>query len=242
MSSFSCISKTKFQLPNSILNKIQGLDPVSFDRNDKLARNPIYRQLNKLVVSGIPIKIKIKITDPDTKQTVEIDPPTLNKLRERYLVLKEQWNTGYSPFKEQELPASMQKEVIDYLPSSLQKLKPHVAIQSKMAIDGIVAPHRDHYRTASLFLLLEGNEEQTVWWNKTDDFEEFDYFRFADVTKISKIHTEIIEKNTWYVFDNYTYHSVHPGTQVGRRTALCIEFNTLSADELYKEINDIREM
>lgn len=238
MNSFSCLAKTNFQIPNQIINQLLQLDPIDFDSTSTLARNPIYRQLNVMVVHDHTIDSPIVLTDVTTGEAVKVTPELLHKLKDRYRLLRKEWNIPYVPFREQDLPVELQETIKSFLPIDLQNLNPRVAIQSKFEKVGVIAPHQDHYRTACLFYLLQGNQEETVWWEKTEEFEEYDFFRFADVTKIKKLHSEIIQEGNWYVFDNQVWHSVHPSEITGRRTAVCIEFNNLSASELYKIIEN----
>lgn len=232
------ITPVNFHLPHKLIWQIHKQTTVSFSDSDDKVRNPIYRQLNKMVMQNIQISEPIELIDQELNQSFTVTPEALIRMRNRYTNTIKEWNMNYA-FREQELPNDLQQQVKSHLPIDLQKLDPKVAMQSKKGVDGILAPHRDHARTASLFFLLESNNEETVWWEKTEDFEEFDFFRFADITKIKRAHSEIIKRHQWYIFNNVEYHSVHPtGPVQGARTTLCIEFNGVSADELYNIINN----
>ena len=237
MHAFAYIAKTSFRLPSNIIDQILKIDPISFDPTDTKSRTPIYRQLNKMVIDNLKISSPINLHDFDRNETLLITQELLDKLQERYQIIRKNWNISYSPFKEQEVPHTIQKQIIACLPHELQSHNPCVVIQSKFEQNGIVPPHKDHYRSASLFFLITGNQEETIWWEKIANFEEYSFFRFADVTKIKKAHTEILEEKCWYVFDQASWHSVHPGALIGRRTAICIEFNNLDAGKLYSCIN-----
>ncbi|MFZ4600299.1 MAG: hypothetical protein ACOYNN_16795 [Terrimicrobiaceae bacterium] len=228
---------TDFHLPFKLIWQLHKETQVSFSNDDTENRNPIYKQLNQMVVQNVTLDQPIQLVNQ--LEILTVTPDLLEKLKQRYQTLVREWSVNYAPFREKPLPLSVQQQVRDYLPQQLQALNPTVAIQSKKGVNGIIAPHRDHARTASLFFLLESNNEETVWWEKTGNFEEFDFFRFADVTKIKRAHSEIIKQNQWYIFNNAEYHSVHPtGPSQGPRTTLCIEFNGVSADELNSLINN----
>lgn len=238
MPNFSYVAATDFKIPAHVIEQLQQLEPIDFDPSTSQSRNPIYRQLNVMVIHDQKIIEPIELSDPAVGETLTVSPELLNKLKQRYQILQKKWNIPYTAFREQELPAQLQEQIKFCLPTCLQELNPHVAIQSKFETFGIIAPHRDHYRSACLFYLLQGNQEQTIWWEKTEDFEEYNFFRFADVTKIKQTHAEILQEGVWYVFDNQAWHSVHPTGPVGRRTAVCIEFKDLAASQLYHLITN----
>lgn len=234
MSNFSCLAKVPFYLSTDLVNKIIESESISFDQNNPASeRNPIYCQLSKLIRLGIYGNKVVTLKDPDTNSTLEVDANLLKRLKERWEGIQKDWKVEFTPFREQPIPADLKAQVVANLPKELQDLNPRVVIQSTAGKNGILAPHIDHYRNTSLFYLVKGNQEETMWWEKSEDFEEFEYFRFADVTKIRKLRSEIIQERQWYVFDQDTYHSVHPTGPVGRRTAICIEFDNISAEELY---------
>jgi hypothetical protein len=238
MKPFSYIAKTQFYLPQHVVDRLLNLDPIDFSPKTTQARNPIYRQLNAMVIQNQKIEQSIELSDPMLGETLTVTPVLLEKLKQRYQTLQKEWNIPYTAFREQELPTELQEKIKSFLPRELKELDPHVVVQSKFETNGIIAPHRDHYRSACLFYLLQGNQEKTVWWEKNDDFEEYSFFRFADVTKIVQAHTEVLQEGSWYVFDNLAWHSVHPTGPIGRRTAVCIEFKNISAAQLYQIISN----
>lgn len=139
-------------------------------------------------------------------------------------------------FVQYSLPPDLEQFVIDNLPIRLSILNPKIAVQ---VINGGQActPHKDHSKQCSMFYLFSEPNVKTVWWEKTDDFEEFDDFRYGDPDKLQIVHDEIIEQNSWYVFNNSKFHSIHliSGTLINR-ISLLIEFD-IDAEELYKLIN-----
>lgn len=239
MPNFSYVSKVRFYLPTEIINEIIAAENISFELTQVAnERRPIYYQLSQLLKITIPKDKVITLTDPDTNSTLEVDADLLGRIKARWEGIQRDWNVTFSPFREQAMAQELQDRAIAYLPKQLQDLKPRVVIQSTSGKKGILAPHIDHYRNASLFYLIRSNQEETAWWEKTEDFEEFEYFRFADVNKIRRQHTEVIQERQWYVFDQSMYHSVHPTGVVDKRTAICIEFDGISAEELYEIISN----
>ena len=240
MSKFYCIAKTKLQISKQTIDKILNLEPIDFSSTSSLARQPIYRQLYLLVRKYKTINDTITLTDHLTGESLLVTKELFTALRDRREKLVKFWNITDIQFREQEIPTPLQDEVKSFLPEKLQLLNPCVVVQSKFENFGTVPPHKDHYRTASLFYLLQGNDEETVWWEKTEEFKEYSFYKHADITKIKKIHSEYIQEKIWYVFDNATYHSVHtdPTRKIIRRTALCVEFNNISAADLYAIMHD----
>lgn len=94
-----------------------------------------------------------------------------------------------------------------------------------------LAPHKGHQRQSSLFMLLQGNSEETYWYREKEPFEVFDYFRVPDLTKIEHVVTARLEPFKWYVFNHKEWHSVHRFGQ-GKRINIGIDFDSISAEEL----------
>ena len=227
------LAPVNFYLPHDLIWQIHSENTVSFEESDNKVRNPIYKQLIKMVIKNIQLEHAVELVDQHRNETLLLTPELLSKIKYRHKSNYKALNENIAVFREQTLSQKIQQSVLPYLPDSLQKLNPIVALQGKSATGGMVGPHKDHHRTALLFFLLEGNNEETIWWEKTEDFEEFDFFRFPEVIKLKKAYSEIIKKHQWYVFNSAEYHSVHSTKVEGIRTALCIEFDHLSVDDLY---------
>lgn len=94
-----------------------------------------------------------------------------------------------------------------------------------------LAPHKGHQRQSSLFMLLQGNNEETYWYREKESFDVFDYFRVPDLNKVEHVVTARLEPFKWYVFNHKEWHSVHR-FGVGKRINIGIDFDSISAPEL----------
>lgn len=143
-----------------------------------------------------------------------------------------------SVFDQLKLPDAVEQKILEQLPEQLLRLNPTIAVQ---IIQGGTSctPHRDHSRTTSLFYLYTEPNVLTIWWEKIEDFEEYHDLRYADIDKIKEVKREVIDQNSWYIFNNHEYHSIHAinGAKIDRKT-LVIEFNDLSADQLNEILNE----
>jgi hypothetical protein len=94
-----------------------------------------------------------------------------------------------------------------------------------------LSPHRGHPRKSSLFMLLQGNSEQTRWYRETAPFEIFDFFRVPDLNKIEHVVSAEIQPFKWYVFNHQEWHSVHRFSS-GKRINMGIDFDCITAKDL----------
>jgi hypothetical protein len=141
-------------------------------------------------------------------------------------------------FVQYSLVHDIKRKIIDELPIHISVLNPQVAVQ---VITGgqTCTPHKDHSRTCSMFYLYTEPNVKTSWWTKTENFEEFDDYRYGDPDKLKEAHSEIIEPHHWYVFNNSEFHSIHRiSNNEINRICLIIEFTDIPASELYKLFNN----
>lgn len=232
---FNYISKTRFELPGNLHSELVQTPPPEFkERSDN--RNPLYVQILELILSDrqAPEPIVLTAPFPAPNDQAVIDQAALDELRVRYANFNE---AGYRPHRSTKVFLDeLTERIVPTLPAELQKLKPRVAIQSILVGPSDkfgMWPHVDAFRTASLFYLIEGNQEETVWFEETAEIERFSFFLFGDVGKLAKAHTEMIQPGQWYVFDHTKYHCVNRTEQVQRRTSVTIEFSNITAEELY---------
>ncbi len=99
----------------------------------------------------------------------------------------------------------------------------------------LLAPHKGHPRQSSLFMLLQGNSEETYWYREKEPFEVFDYFRVPDLDKIEHVVTARLEPFKWYVFNHKEWHSVHRFGS-GKRINIGIDFDSISTTDLIELI------
>jgi hypothetical protein len=231
---YNYISEIDFSIPKSTLKKVKDLGPVSTDYKNKDSRNPIYKQINYLLFQNKKNIETITLFDKDQNETVTVSNYDLNIMGQRLDTWDPDWRSRVSVFREKELDLIIGKEIISFLPKQLQDLNPVVSLQTKREGTYITPPHKDHHRTCTFWYLLNGNDEQTIWWEEIDYFEDYRFWRFADPKKIKEVKRAVLKKKIWYLFDNSSYHSVESLNEpTNDRTTLCIEFNSISAKDLY---------
>jgi hypothetical protein len=95
----------------------------------------------------------------------------------------------------------------------------------------ILPPHKGHKRKSSLFMLLEGNGEETRWYREKEPFEIIYTTRIPDLDKIEHVVSAQIEPGYWYVFNHLEWHSVHKFS-TGIRMNIGLDFDSILAPEL----------
>jgi len=133
-------------------------------------------------------------------------------------------------FKQYSLSDIWVDELVKLMPSWLTEISSIPIIQISQGGD-FLAPHKDHKRTASLFMILQGNKEQTRWYRETDEFPLLDFWRVPDLDKIELVASANIEEFKWTVFNHDAWHSVH-GVPGQPRITIGIDFDSISAKEL----------
>jgi hypothetical protein len=102
--------------------------------------------------------------------------------------------------------------------------------------DGDLLPaHKGHKRKSSLFMLLQGNSEETRWYRETEPFDVIPTTRIPDLDKIEHVVTARLEPGYWYVFNHLEWHSVHKFGS-GVRMNIGLDFDSISAEELIEII------
>jgi hypothetical protein len=101
----------------------------------------------------------------------------------------------------------------------------------------LLPPHKGHKRKSSLFMLLQGNSEETRWYRETSPFEVIQTTRIPDLDKIEHVVSARIEPGYWYVFNHLEWHSVHKFSS-GIRMNIGLDFDSITAPELIKIIED----
>jgi hypothetical protein len=224
------IQEIKFSLPDELIKRIEQL-PVVAPRIDKYY--PTFKQLTRLINMGY-FKNKIFQTFKMPDGTV-VSKDQIDDITHRLTI----WRTANpgkpAMFVQSQLPMELQQQLISHLPESLQKLKVMVTIQAKLAGSYSLAPHRDHYRTATIWYLLSGNNETTTFWEETEPFEQYPFISLGDISKLRITERYVLQERVWYMFNNAPWHSVEATEQpIRNRTTLCIEFTGISHTDLCK--------
>jgi len=234
MIEYSYIQEIDFSLPDELIKEVVSIGPVPLAGFGPI-RMPLYKQINGLLFQK---RFKpIRLRDKEKDEAVSVTASDLIKMAERLDVADPIWRNRITEFREMDLTGPIADKIIKCLPVELQALNPKVCLQTKGAGGYVTPPHRDHHRSCTLWCLLQGNDEQTVWWEKCTDFKEYDFWRFADPRCIKEVKRATLTKGTWYLFDNSSYHSVDTINEpVLDRTTLCIEFTNISAKTLFNKL------
>lgn len=145
-------------------------------------------------------------------------------------------------FKQYFCGEDFDNKIIDSVPDFLKQIapgepKPILQISDSEDGLGILPPHCGHQRISSLFCLLQGGGQETVWYRETEPFETIDPFHIPDLDKIEKAVSVVLEPNVWYVFNHRAWHSVHKFAYKGpSRVNYGIDFDSISAPDLVKLI------
>lgn len=92
--------------------------------------------------------------------------------------------------------------------------------------------HMGHQRRSSMFMLLQGQEQETRWYRNTEDFEVIDPYRIPDHDKIEHVVTAVMQPYRWYVFNHWAWHSVHNFAPGGLRVNMGLDFDSVDTNVL----------
>jgi hypothetical protein len=235
---FNYVGAVNFKLPDTLIEEVKTEIPVPRKLGIKNFRKQTFQKAFKEIAKGNIESTVFKFNGIEYQASKE----DLLDLQQRLDKNNPNWKTDIAFFIEKPLSLLLQEKIKLALPIELQQLNPVSCIQTKFGRFGegsSVPPHRDHYRTATLWYLLEGYGETTSWWEPTDYFQEYDFWQIADISKIAQVHSQVLDLEKWYVFDNHTYHSVGHLEDVKKRSSLCIEFDNITAKELYNLVEKI---
>jgi|TARA_B110000908_G_C10224383_1_gene437118 hypothetical protein len=131
------------------------------------------------------------------------------------------------------------KEVSMLLDIPLKEIDPIVQIQKEGTL---LYPHNGHARNSSIFCLLQGNGEETTWYDETEPFKMFDMYRIPDYSKLKVATIAKLQEMKWSTFNHHAWHSVARKGQPERwRVNLNIDFASLSYDDLMEKIKNVRK-
>ena len=194
-------------------------DMSQFIRRFKYNRGNTYKELVKLVGKE--------------------DARELNRRKLQF----EQYNPGKKPiqFLQWFLPEHLDEEFYNSVPDwvfSISEGEPKSTLQTSQSGD-YLPTHMGHQRQSSLFMLLEGQDQETRWYRPTDYFEYIDPYRIPDHDKIEHIVTAVMEPYKWYVFNHKAWHSVHNFCGGGLRVNMGLDFDNLSMQDLVSHIKKL---
>lgn len=143
-------------------------------------------------------------------------------------------------FSQHFFPEHLGKELVALAPQWLQDLSPGEPSPMLQVSSGgdYLGTHKGHKRRASLFMLLQGQGQETRWYRNKEDFEVIDPLRIPDHDKIEHVVTAVMQPYRWYVFNHFEWHSVHNFSAGGVRVNMGLDFNNVTAPELVQLLKD----
>jgi hypothetical protein len=143
-------------------------------------------------------------------------------------------------FTQHFFPEHLGKELVSLAPRWLQDLSPGEPSPMLQVSSGgdYLGTHKGHKRRASLFMLLQGQGQETRWYRNKEDFEVIDPLRIPDHDKIEHVVTAVMQPYRWYVFNHFEWHSVHNFSAGGVRVNMGLDFNNVTASELVQLLKD----
>jgi hypothetical protein len=152
----------------------------------------------------------------------------------------EQFNPGLQPIKFLQwwMPDALELELYASVPMWLFYLSPGEPKSTLQSGDGgdYLPTHMGHQRVSSLFMLLQGQGQETRWYRQTDAFDVIDPYRIPDHDKLEHVVTAVMEPFRWYAFNHKAWHSVHQFSPSGVRVNMGLDFDQLSMRELVAAI------
>lgn len=141
-------------------------------------------------------------------------------------------------FTQHFFPEDLGAELVSMAPKWLQELSPGEPSPMLQVQSGgdYLGTHKGHKRRASLFMLLEGQEQETRWYRNKEEFEVIDPLRIPDHDKIEHVVTAVMQPYRWYVFNHFEWHSVHSPVPNYYRVNMGLDFNNVTAPELVARV------
>lgn len=214
---FNCVEKTKFQLPISIIERVQ----------DEI--------LAGTIIDAPPYWTKIRpfagefhVEDSTDRHLLK----TANGIKERFCEAEKFWNKPLTILKQSTLSDELTQTIADILPNSIKQLNPRICVQ---IIEGgnTTPPHKDNSRMCSLFYLINSNNAETTFWKYLPGEEEKQKLPlYPQISSIEPFRSFVLDEHCWYIFNTKEIHSVHIADSTKKRITLCLEFANTSAEEL----------
>lgn len=141
-------------------------------------------------------------------------------------------------FDQHFFPKGLEQALLDKTPDWIKELSPgEPSAMLQISSSGeYLGTHKGHKRRASLFMLLQGNGQETRWYRNKEDFEVIDPLRIPDHDKIECVVSAVMEPGRWYVFNHFEWHSVHSFSQGSVRVNMGLDFNNITADQLVEAV------
>jgi len=132
----------------------------------------------------------------------------------------------------------LHSKIVESLPNVFKDIK--ISFRAQKFTDGdYMLPHRDHDRTSGLYFVMSPPEFETRWYELVGDFEER-RLKYAPPDNLKLAHSEVLQRGSWYLFNNYAHHSVHKivGIPKPTRKTFVIQLDGLSYEQSYEVFKD----
>jgi hypothetical protein len=219
-------------------------DEYCYETKIKFSENFCTKLLNKILEDDSFLIRRKRYLDP--KEHLKEIASTLNfedgKLLARRIhqVYKYYPNQMPIEFKQYSMPEDLTEEFDSLIPQWLKDIvpgEPKAVVQISQGGD-FLGVHKGHQRQSSLFMLLQGNDEETRWYKDTGEFKVIDFYRIPDLDKIEHVVTAKLEPFKWTMFNHKAWHSVHKFNSTGIRINIGIDFDSVPAEELVRIIKE----
>ena len=143
-------------------------------------------------------------------------------------------------------PYIIDQEYVDQIKSKLPKFINAENIQltlNKITNGSFLQVHRDANRKSSLFYLLTEPNVETRWYTlKPEIAKKFNspIIRMFSPYHVDLQHKEVVQSDTWYLFNNVEYHSAHKlnKNESINRASFHIDFIDLTYNQVLELLKD----
>jgi len=243
---FKYIKETTFNLSSHVISSIESLDfpkkPISKEDFDNYNHARFGRLLYEVANGTNDIVYPV---------TFNFGNHSIQFTRQELLDIYEQSENyrnvfGHNGvFLRTDVVNDIADKIMAELPNFLKKHNPKFGIH--IIYDRGQWPHIDRTRVCSLHYSLNGsNNWTTTFWHDCTSTSEFRFNNFINdsnsfwkIPSWGKLKSDFqinIERHKFYVMDHNSFHSVHCNYYDEPRRAFLIEFETISAKQLYQEM------
>jgi hypothetical protein len=157
----------------------------------------------------------------------------------------QQYNPGLQPirFLQWWLPEELDSEFYSNVPQWVFDISPGEPKSTLQSSDNgdYLPTHMGHQRVSSMFMLLQGQGQETRWYRQKEDFKIIDPYRIPDMDKVEHIVTAVMEPYRWYCFNHKAWHSVHQFQATGTRVNMGLDFDHVNMRELVEKVKNYLE-
>jgi hypothetical protein len=148
--------------------------------------------------------------------------------------------TGYRRYIETiyNVKEPLHSKILNSLPDIFKDI--NVSFKAQIFRNGdYMMPHRDHERTSGLYFVMSPPDFKTCWYEMVGEFTERD-LKYAPPENLNLSHTEVLQRGSWYLFNNHTHHSVHRIATAAKptRKTFVIQLDGLRYEQSYEIFKD----